>query len=148
MTTGSEYHDPVLLQACLEGLNIRPDGVYVDVTFGGGGHSREILNRLNEVSFNATLLKELRMIALLRQVADPGSGEGAVWAAMRIHRITSPMMIELGHSSKLNAEWAFLTMLRDEGRLLVLLVGARLGSKLPVQRAAPRASSVGGTAHQ
>ncbi len=76
----------------------------------------EILNRLNEVSFNATLLKELRMIALLRQVADPGSGEGAVWAAMRIHRISSPMMIELGHSSKLNAEWAFLTMLRDEGR--------------------------------
>ena len=40
----------------------------------------EILNRLNEVSFNATLMKELRMIALLRQVADPGSGEGARWA--------------------------------------------------------------------
>ncbi len=76
----------------------------------------EILNRLNEVSFNATLLKELRMIALLRQVADPGSGEGAVWASMRIHRITSPLMLELGHSSKLNAEWAFVTMLRDDGR--------------------------------
>ena len=56
------------------------------------------------------------MIALLRQVADPGSGEGAVWASMRIHRITSPLMLELGHSSKLNAEWAFLTMLRDDGR--------------------------------
>ncbi len=41
-----EYHDPVLLQACLDGLNIRPDGVYVDATFGGGGHSRAILQRL------------------------------------------------------------------------------------------------------
>jgi NTE family protein len=78
--------------------------------------AREILNRLNEVSFNATLMKELRMIALLRQVADLGDCEGARWAAMRIHRIASPMMTELGYSSKLNAEWAFLTMLRDEGR--------------------------------
>jgi 16S rRNA (cytosine1402-N4)-methyltransferase len=41
-----EYHDPVLLQACLEGLNIRPESVLVDVTFGGGGHSRAILDRL------------------------------------------------------------------------------------------------------
>jgi NTE family protein len=47
--------------------------------------AREILDRLNEVSFNATLLKELRMIAILRQVADAGSGEGALWAGMRIH---------------------------------------------------------------
>ena len=76
----------------------------------------EILNRLNEVSFNATLMKELRMIALLRQVADPGHGEGARWAAMRTHRIMTEMMTELGYSSKLNGEWAFLCMLRDEGR--------------------------------
>jgi NTE family protein len=78
--------------------------------------ARDILNRLNEVSFNAVLLKELRMIALLRQVADPGSGEGALWAGMRIHRVASEMMTDLGYSSKLNAEWDFLTMLRDEGR--------------------------------
>lgn len=41
-----EYHNPVLLQATVDGLNIKPDGVYVDVTFGGGGHSKEILRRL------------------------------------------------------------------------------------------------------
>ena len=76
----------------------------------------EILSRVNEVSFNAPLLKELRMIALLRQVADPGRTEGALWAAMRLHRIASPAMIDLGYSSKLNAEWSFLCMLRDEGR--------------------------------
>ncbi len=40
------YHDPVLLQETVDGLNIKEDGVYVDVTFGGGGHSREILKRL------------------------------------------------------------------------------------------------------
>jgi 16S rRNA (cytosine1402-N4)-methyltransferase len=41
-----EYHNPVLLHASVDGLNIKPDGVYVDVTFGGGGHSKEILKRL------------------------------------------------------------------------------------------------------
>ena len=43
-----EYHSPVLLKETVDGLNIKPDGVYVDVTFGGGGHSREILKRLND----------------------------------------------------------------------------------------------------
>ncbi|NDP20816.1 MAG: 16S rRNA (cytosine(1402)-N(4))-methyltransferase RsmH [Paludibacter sp.] len=42
------YHTPALLNETLEGMNIKPDGVYVDVTFGGGGHSREILARLGE----------------------------------------------------------------------------------------------------
>lgn len=41
-----DYHNPVLLKETVDGLNIKPDGVYVDVTFGGGGHSREVLSRL------------------------------------------------------------------------------------------------------
>ena len=43
-----EYHIPVMLNECIEGLNIKPDGVYIDLTFGGGGHSREILKHLSE----------------------------------------------------------------------------------------------------
>ena len=41
------YHIPVMLHECLEGLSIHPDGVYVDVTFGGGGHSRAIFEKLS-----------------------------------------------------------------------------------------------------
>jgi NTE family protein len=78
--------------------------------------ARAIADRVNEVSFNATLLKELRMIALLRRVADPGGCEGELWARTRMHRIATDAVNALGHSSKLNAEWAFLTFLRDEGR--------------------------------
>lgn len=44
----TSYHNPVLLEESLAGLNIHPDGVYVDATFGGGGHSRAILERLSE----------------------------------------------------------------------------------------------------
>lgn len=44
----SAYHEPVMLQQCIEGLAIRPEGTYVDVTFGGGGHSQEIVGRLEE----------------------------------------------------------------------------------------------------
>jgi 16S rRNA (cytosine1402-N4)-methyltransferase len=48
MASTGRYHLPIMLQECLEGLNIRPDGTYVDVTFGGGGHSRGILEQLGE----------------------------------------------------------------------------------------------------
>ncbi|NNK83062.1 MAG: 16S rRNA (cytosine(1402)-N(4))-methyltransferase RsmH [Flavobacteriaceae bacterium] len=64
-----DYHNPVLLEETVEGLNIKEDGVYVDVTFGGGGHSREILKHLN---------KEGKLIAfdqdydaLLNTIDDP-----------------------------------------------------------------------------
>ncbi len=78
--------------------------------------AREILNRLNEVSFNAVLLKELRMMALLRKVASADDAEVAHWSRMRLHLIRSDMLVDLDSSSKLNAEWAFLCLLRDEGR--------------------------------
>ncbi|MCA3642640.1 MAG: patatin-like phospholipase family protein [Methylobacterium sp.] len=76
----------------------------------------DIISRLNEISFNAVLIKELRAMALLRKLDYVEDSEGARMAAMRVHRIASPVMNDLGYSSKLNAEWAFLTMLRDEGR--------------------------------
>jgi NTE family protein len=76
----------------------------------------DILNRLNEVSFNAVVLKELRMMALLRKVADPGDGEGRLWTEMRVHCVENSVMTGLGASSKLVAEWSFFTFLRDEGR--------------------------------
>ena len=50
MTTIDTYHVPVLLDESINGLNLHPDGVYIDVTFGGGGHSREILRRLPQDS--------------------------------------------------------------------------------------------------
>ena len=56
------------------------------------------------------------MMALLRQVADPGHGEGARWAGMRTHRIMSDALAAFGASSKLNAEWEFLSLLKEEGR--------------------------------
>ena len=78
--------------------------------------ANEILNRLNEISFNSPLMKELRMMALLRQVADPGHGEGARWAGMRTHRIMTDALADFGASSKMNAEWAFVSLLKEEGR--------------------------------
>src|SRR5476649_1372785 len=44
----TSYHNPVMLKECIDGLNIRKDGTYVDVTFGGGGHSKEILKHLGK----------------------------------------------------------------------------------------------------
>jgi NTE family protein len=53
---------------------------------------------------------------MLREMSDPGHSEGGQWARMRVHRIASEQLLKLGASSKMLAEWDFLTMLRDEGR--------------------------------
>lgn len=64
-----EYHNPVLLLQTVEGLNIKPDGIYVDVTFGGGGHSREILKRLGP---NGKLIAfDQDLDALANTIDDP-----------------------------------------------------------------------------
>lgn len=76
----------------------------------------DIISRMNEISFNAVALKELRMMALLRRVSDTGNTEGKLWAEMRVHLVRNDVMASLGYSSKLNAEWEFISMLRDEGR--------------------------------
>lgn len=55
------------------------------------------------------------MIALLRQVADPGKTEGALWAEMRVHAVPNPTILTLGYSTKLNAEWPFLEI-ASQGR--------------------------------
>jgi len=71
MNNGSQmaYHVPALLNESIEGLDIHPSGVYVDVTFGGGGHSREILRRLNE---NGRLIAfDQDEDAILNAIDDP-----------------------------------------------------------------------------
>ena len=71
------------------------------------------------------------MIALLRQVVDAGTGEGSRWAQMKMHRVKSDMLASFGASSKLNAEWAFVSRLHEEGRRaadeFIALHGADLG---------------------
>jgi NTE family protein len=95
--------------------------------------ARDIMNRLNEVAFNSPLVKELRMIALLNRVADPGHGEGAQWAGMRLHRIASDRVTEVDSTSKMITEWPFLVGLRNEGRRVAGLFieehGASLGKR-------------------
>jgi 16S rRNA (cytosine1402-N4)-methyltransferase len=69
----SSYHNPVLLNKTIEGLNIDPDGIYVDVTFGGGGHSREILKQLNKgklVAIDQDEDAELNAIELMKNIPN------------------------------------------------------------------------------
>jgi NTE family protein len=78
--------------------------------------SHDIASRMNEVSFNASLVKELRMMAVIRNDMPEHACEANKWGSMRMHLVSSDVMLELDHSSKLNAEWDFMEMLRDKGR--------------------------------
>jgi 16S rRNA (cytosine1402-N4)-methyltransferase len=63
------YHNPVLLEASIKGLNIKPNGIYVDVTFGGGGHSRSILDQLGETGRLVAFDQD--QDALVNDIDDP-----------------------------------------------------------------------------
>lgn len=87
--TAETYHVPVLLKASVDGLDITPNGTYVDVTFGGGGHSREILSRLGPggrlFGFDQDADVENNVRTLFPQAPEaangeqPGDGEAADW---------------------------------------------------------------------
>ncbi|MFN3984963.1 MAG: patatin-like phospholipase family protein [Rhodocyclaceae bacterium] len=79
--------------------------------------AREIINRMNEITFNASLVKELRSIMLLKQLIEAEGLEQERYRDMRFHRIHADEdLLELQASSKLNAEWPYLCHLRDLGR--------------------------------
>ena len=78
---------------------------------------REILNRVNEITFNSSLLKELRAIEFVARLIDGGKLDPADYKQVLLHRIDAvEEMAALSASTKLNAEWAFLVHLRDIGR--------------------------------
>ncbi|MBE0414775.1 patatin-like phospholipase family protein [Yoonia sp.] len=84
---------------------------------GAPRSAHDIQNRLNEISFNSSLLKELRAIDFVTRLLDDGKLDEAHYRRARIHIIANEAELNpLGASSKVNAEWAFLTHLRDLGR--------------------------------
>ena len=78
--------------------------------------AREIVNRLNEITFNSTLLRELRAIDFVTRLVEEGKLSRDEYMKVHMHRISAAELKPLQSSSKLNAEWAFLTELRDIGR--------------------------------
>lgn len=78
--------------------------------------AREIVNRLNEITFNSTLLRELRAIDFVTRLIEDGKLSDEEYTKVHMHRIFASELKPLHASSKLNAEWSFLTELRDLGR--------------------------------
>lgn len=79
--------------------------------------ARDIMNRINEISFNSSLMREMRAIAFVTKMIDDGTIDDGKMKRMLIHAIEGQdFMRDLGVSSKMNADWEFLTHLRDVGR--------------------------------
>ena len=84
---------------------------------GAPRSAREILNRMNEITFNSSLLREFRAINFVSRLLDEGKLDSSNYKQVLVHRIAAEQYINpLGASSKLNAEWAFLRHLFDIGR--------------------------------
>src|SRR5436305_11783987 len=98
------YHIPVLLSEAMDGLNIRPSGVFVDCTFGGGGHSAEILSNLNSegklIGFDHDADAKRNIISDNRFIFIPHSFRH-IGRFLRLHGITSVdgILADLGVSS-------------------------------------------------
>lgn len=78
--------------------------------------ARDILNRINEITFNSTLLRELRAVDFVGRLIEEGRLSDDKYMKVYVHRIAGDELKPLQASSKLNAEWAFLTQLKDIGR--------------------------------
>ncbi|MEM6762209.1 MAG: patatin-like phospholipase family protein [Pseudomonadota bacterium] len=78
--------------------------------------ARDIVNRMNEITFNASLLKELRAVRFVTRLIEHGHLQADDYMRVRLHRIASDELQPLSASSKLNAEWEFLTYLYEIGR--------------------------------
>lgn len=78
--------------------------------------AREILNRLNEITFNSTLLRELRAVDFVGRLVEDGKLSKDEYMNVHVHRIAGDELKPLQASSKVNAEWSFLSELRDMGR--------------------------------
>ena len=79
--------------------------------------AQEIMNRMNEITFNSSLLRELRAIDFVRRLVEQGSLDGSDYRELRVHIIENQEKLNpLGATSKLNAEWSFLEYLHDVGR--------------------------------
>jgi len=78
--------------------------------------AHDILNRINEITFNSSLMKDIRAIALLKKQTEEGNPEEEGYKRALIHRISADAELKpLGVSSKVNTEWAFLEHLHDVG---------------------------------
>jgi 16S rRNA (cytosine1402-N4)-methyltransferase len=103
--TNSEYHIPVLFQETLDGLSIKPDGVYVDCTFGGGGHSRGILSQLNTkgklFAFDQDADAQRNLPADEQRVVFVAQNFRHLQRMLRLHKVTEVdgILADLGVSS-------------------------------------------------